>query len=95
MAELFRAKGGTDTFEANLVASDTVTVVAIWCGGVEVVEHDVVEHNTTYAAINVPTVAGMKRAQEGDWIIRRPAGDFYPVTSERFSILFEAAVNGN
>lgn len=95
MAELFRTKGGLEPIEANLVAPETYEAVAIWCGGVSVLEHNALDHAETYAAINVPTSSGMKRASEGDWIIRRPTGDFYPVKPERFSMLFELVIHGN
>lgn len=94
MAELYRAKGGTVSVEANKVEPSTVEAVALWCGGVLVIEHDALQHDTTFVAINVPTPQGMKRAQEGDWIIKRPLGDFYPVEGYRFFGMFEAVVDG-
>lgn len=92
MAELFKSRSDNIPIEANRVSKDTVTAVALWCGGVEVVEHDALNHEETYAAINVPTVNGMMRAQEDDWIIRRATGDFYPLSEHRFRELFEPAV---
>lgn len=92
MAELFRSKVGQHPIEANRVTPETVEAVAIWCGGVHIVEHDALKHEITFAAINVPTSLGMKRAQEGDWIVRRPTGDFVPCSNERFHELFETVV---
>lgn len=89
MAELFRVKAGDGSIEANKVTKETVSAVALWCGGVEVVEHDALQHDVTFAAINVPTVTGMVRAQEGDWIIKRPTGGFFPLSESRFTELFE------
>lgn len=92
MADLFMAKGGIEPIEANQIDPLTVEAVAIWCGGRSVVEHDAIRDDVRYAAINVPTVSGPMRAQEGDWIIRRPGGDFYPLTNARFKELFEPVV---
>lgn len=89
MADLFRSKHGGDEFEANLLTASNAEALAVWCGGVLVTEHDALQHDVTYSAINVPTITGKKRAQEGDWIIKRPAGDFYPVKGHRFEELFD------
>lgn len=89
MADLFKPKHGEDQIEANMLTASNAEAVAKWCGGVLVKEHDALQHDVTYAAINVPTVTGKKRAQEGDWIIKRPTGDFYPVQAHRFEELFE------
>jgi len=90
MADLFTAKHGNgDAVEANQLRADNAEALSVWCGGVLVKEHDALKHDVTYAAINVPTVAGKKRAQEGDWIIKRPAGDFFPVQAHRFEELFD------
>lgn len=94
MAELYRMKGSTEPLEVNQVLPATVSAIAVWCGGVEVVEHDALVHEKTFAAINVPTKMGMKRAQEGDWIIRRSDGTFWPVPSDKFHDAFEAVVDG-
>ncbi len=92
MAEMYRSKGSDTIVEANQILPDTVTAVALWCGGVEVVEHDALQHEVTFAAINVPTIIGMLRAQEGDWIIQRLSGDFYPMPANRFLELFEPII---
>jgi len=94
MAELYRSKAGHHPIEANQLTADNAVAVSVWCGGVLVKEHDALQHDITFAAINVPTVNGMKRAQEGDWIIRRTTGDFYPVDPGKFEHLFESVVDG-
>lgn len=92
MADLFQSKNGEHKIEANLLTADNAEAVSIWCGGVLVTEHDALQHDITFVAINVPTVNGKKRAQEGDWIIKRPAGDFYPVSDQKFKELFDPIV---
>ena len=89
MADLYRTRDTKIEIEALCLASENVLELTAWCGGVSVVEHDALEHSTIFAAINVPTVFGMMRAQEGDWIIKRRGGDFYPVKPGKFNDLFE------
>lgn len=94
MAELYRTKVGRNPIEANLLTPDNAEAVAVWCGGVSVIEHDALRHEITFVAVNVPTALGMARAQEGDWVVRRVTGDFVPVNPSRFSELFESVVDG-
>lgn len=58
------------------VSVETVSTAAAWCGGLEVVEHDALDNEKTYPAINVPTQRGVKRASEGDWVIQQEDGSF-------------------
>jgi hypothetical protein len=76
-------------FLANQVTRDNVTAVALWCGGVSVTEHDALEHSKTFPAINVPTSAGNQRAQECDYVVKRPDGSFMVVKPDVFDELFE------
>lgn len=96
MAELYRTKDGPTLVEVevNQLLSTNGETVALWCGGVLVTEHDALQHDITFVGINVPTAFGMKRAQEDDWIVRRPAGDFIVIGPVRFENLFEAVVDG-
>lgn len=94
MAELFTNKTKSVQIEANCLSRENASAVALWCGGLLVQEHDALNHDITYPGINVPTNFGMRRAQEGDWIIKRHGGDFLPVSPDRFDFLFEAVVDG-
>lgn len=89
MVELYVTKEEHYTVEANLLTAENAEAVAVWCGGIAVIEHDALDHGVTYAAINVPTSDGPKRAQEGDWIVRQPTGFFEPMKYERFRMLFD------
>jgi hypothetical protein len=91
MAELFIDLKGA-TVEANRVDSENADAIALWCGGVAVVEHDALEHSYTYAAVNVPVKNeyGVARAQEGDWVVRAPEGYFYVLRHNTFRQLFSA-----
>ena len=91
MAELFLTRENKTPLEGNRVSSDNATAVALWCGGVEVTEHDPLDHSQVYAGINVPTEVGMMRAQEGDWVVRRVYGDFVVLKHPHFEALVEPA----
>lgn len=93
MAELFRTKKDHIPVEANKLTSENVVALAAWCDGVSVVEHDALQHDITYAAINVPTPFGMRRAQEGDWIAHVNQ-DFLVIKSTDFDSVLEAVVDG-
>jgi hypothetical protein len=92
MADLFKSKTGPHTVEAIQLTADNVNALALWCGGVAVVEHDVLAHDVTYAAINVPTRVGKIRAQETDWIMRQPDGSFHTIHDHQFHEVFEPVV---
>ena len=62
--------------QARMLTSLNVEELAEWCGGVSVVEHDALDHGVTYAALNVPTPQGVKRAREGNLIIQQHDGSF-------------------
>lgn len=94
MAELYRTKLDYHAVEVNQVDHNNSVALAAWCGGVPVVEHDALQHNVVFAAINVPTPNGMMRAQEGDYIVRFTSGSFLCVKENEFDLLFEAVVDG-
>lgn len=90
MAKTFVSLDDCFNVEANELTHENVEAVALWCGGVSVVEHDALDHNLTFFGINVPTSNGIKRAQEGDYIVRQLIGDFIVVKSYEFSKKYEA-----
>lgn len=94
MAELIKTKSGDLKLQANRLTATNSVAVSLWCGGVLVKEHDALQHEVTFEAINVPTGLGIKRAQEGDWILQRPTGDFVVVKPDKFDDIFELVVDG-
>lgn len=90
MAEKYFSLDDCFNVEANQLTHDNVEAVALWCGGVSVVEHDAIDNNVTFAGINVPTPHGMQRAQEGDYIVRQLIGDFIVVKAYDFAKKYEA-----
>jgi hypothetical protein len=61
---------------ARQVTQDSITVISVWCHGQTVVEHDALDHEMTFPALNVPTSDGPKRASQGDYIVRYDDGSF-------------------
>lgn len=90
MVELYRTKDTHILVEANCLTAENAPSLALWCAGGLVTEHDALQHDITFAAINVNTSRGTKRAQEGDWIVRLPTGEFYPVKPDKFDDYFES-----
>jgi hypothetical protein len=68
-------------FDEQAVAAD----LALWCDGA------VEESPDGSVAILVPGDRGPQRAQLGDWIVRKPAGDYYTCSPEAFAALHEPA----
>lgn len=94
MAELYRTKDSKVKVQANLLTAENALALSVWCSGGLVTEHDALQHDVTFQAINVPTAHGFRRAQEGDWIIYADKLGFYPVKADKFEDMFEAVVDG-
>lgn len=62
--------------ESRIVTETNSKELALWCGGNPVVEHDALDHNVTYGAVNVPCGGEVRRASIGDMIIRKDDGTF-------------------
>lgn len=61
--------------DAKQVSWETADEIAQWCGGVVVTEYSY-PHGEPMPGINVPTLTGMVRASEGDYVIRHASGQF-------------------
>lgn len=61
---------------ARQLTADSITVISVWSGGTPVVEHDALDYEMTYPALNVPTHTGPMRASQGDYVVRLPDGSF-------------------
>lgn len=61
---------------ARQLTADSITVVSVWCQGQPVVEHDALDYDMTFQALNVPTRDGGKRASQGDYVVKMPDGSF-------------------
>lgn len=70
-----------------LVTSETVNVIAAWCGGQSVEEFepfaDVNAEPKRLPGVNVQTRDGVKRASDGDYVIKLSDGSFDVLKSGR------------
>lgn len=90
MSELYTMKAVT--IEANLLTKDNAEAIAVWCGGRLVEEMDAQTPTDKYVGINIPTLEGVMRASEGDYIIKGVKGEFYPCKPDIFLATYDPAV---
>ena len=76
MPELFRKR--PVVIQAEKLSKDNAEELARWCGGRVVEEQDALDRSTTYVGVNIPTLEGVMRASEGDYIVKGVEGEFYP-----------------
>lgn len=67
-----------------------VDQLARWCGGVRVEEQHALD-GTTFVGINVPTMDGVVRASEGDFILKNSRGETFVETAGKFLYEYEEA----
>lgn len=79
------------TIEAIHLTPESVQRAAGWCKGVPVEEWDE-ERTKKFVGLDIPTLYGVKRAHENDYIIKNSAGDFSVMTQEEFEEKYEQAV---
>lgn len=87
MAEVYRKK--PIEIEANELTRENAEAVALWCGGRLVEEIDPHTPTNKYAGINIPTLEGVMRASEGDFIIKGVHGEFYPCKASIFKATYD------
>jgi hypothetical protein len=76
-------------FEAVKLTPETVRDVVLWSGGVEVEEIDPIDSSKKFVGINIPTIDGVKRASQGDYVCKQE-GDFFIVPGPLFETKFES-----
>lgn len=77
------------TVEAVQITKENVSEVAEWCCGKEVDAFDAM-HNERIASINLLTVVdGVRRAEEGDYIVKDHIGGFHIRWEDNFERDFE------
>ncbi len=75
--------------EAIEVTPDSVQRAAVWCGGRIASEIHPFDNTVRYVAINIPTLEGVKRASEGDFIIKSDDGSFDVMGGNAFRRKYE------
>lgn len=87
MVQRYRKKSVDVT--ATQLLPDNVKEVAQWCGASIVEEIDPVDDGKRFVALNIPTIKGLVRAQQGDFILQGPQGGFSTCPASEFEKLYE------
>lgn len=80
--------------EAMEVKPEDAQQIARWCGGEVATEISKIDKTLRFSAILLPTMTGVKRALEGDFIVKWPAAGYQWMTKPEFDYLFEPAKEG-
>lgn len=91
MAELYRKKQAAHV-EVNRLTAENAIAVALWCGGQHVNEKDPFESEKTYVGLNIATLQGVRRASEGDYIVKLENGGFTVWKAPEFEAMYEKVV---
>jgi hypothetical protein len=73
--------------EAHQIDLKHLETLAAWCGGEVFYDAD-----STW--LEITTLEGVMRADEGDWIIQGVQGEFYPCKPDIFAATYELAEDG-
>lgn len=77
--------------EAMSVLPETLVDVAMWCGGLTREEIDPVDSKKKFVGINIPTLMGVLRASQGDFIVKDHNGIFDRMPANEFHSKYEPA----
>lgn len=75
--------------EARKLTRESAADLAYWCGGHVVTEEDAIDPNQCFVGVNVPTLEGVVRASEGEYIVRGMRGEFFTASSDALHDLYE------
>lgn len=75
--------------EAIQLTTNSVREAALWCGGVEVEEIDPTDSTKRFVALNVPTMDGVCRCQDGNYVVKNSTGDFKIMSRRKFEETYE------
>lgn len=79
----------TVSVEAVRLSKTNLRTASVWCGGLPIEETDVLEPSLKYVALNIPTVNGVKRASEGQYILKSSDGTFSVMDALEFERRYE------
>lgn len=77
--------------EAMEVKPEDAPQIARWCGGEVVTDISNVDKALRFSAILLPTLEGVKRALEGDFIVKWPGAGYQWMTKSEFDYYFKPA----
>ena len=73
----------------------SVDEAARWCGGRRVEEKDPFDEDQIKVGLNVPTLEGVVRASEGDYILQHFDGGIQVMPAARFEERYERPTRGH
>ncbi len=79
-----------EQIEARRLYPDKVEDIAHWCGGGIVQEIDALDSAKTFVGVNVPTLYGVVRASEGDYVTKNDRGEFDVSKPAVFQMTYES-----
>jgi hypothetical protein len=85
MTEKYTSK--VRTIDALQLTPENADSIAEWCGGGIVVEKGL--NGKDLVGVNIPTLQGVTRASEGDYVIRNASGTFQTMSRFAFESEFE------
>lgn len=89
MSDIVYYKRRVTAVQAATLTSANVTELAQWCGGRAIEDYDALTRDGKQVGINVPTLDGVERASEGDYILKDEDGRFFVSPALLFQAEFE------
>lgn len=83
-----------ESVRAVKLSPESVDEAARWCGGRRVEEKDPFDENQIKVGLNIPTLEGVVRASEDDYIIQDFEGGFRVMSSSEFESQYERPKRG-
>lgn len=80
---------GDYVVEAHQLQADCVYILRMWCKGIIIEEIDAEDSKKRYVGINIPTLEGVIRASENDYIIKGVSGEFEVCKPGAFAVLYD------
>ena len=75
--------------EAIQLSVETAERAAVWTGGRIVEEIDPINSTKRFVALNIPTLEGVQRASDGDYVVRSLGGEFSVMRAREFERKYE------
>jgi hypothetical protein len=80
------------TVEAIQLTPNSVKDTALWCGGYEIEQYDAIDRSKKFVGLNIPTMEGVKRASETDYVVKEATGTFSVMSQREFESKYELVV---
>lgn len=74
----------THTVMAMQLTPDRVLDAEMWTKGMQTESIDPFDGSKRFVELNIPTLKGVIRASQGDWIVKRDGEDFTKMSDQEF-----------